>query len=65
IPLGNGIYLFRIEFIEVADTVNEHHALKWLLRKRVISNGIVREIIKDFESDKIARCPNIDIPVED
>lgn len=60
-----GIDLLGVKFKELAVLVNENHPLVRLFCERIVADGIMCEIIEDFQSQKVARCADIDVPVED
>lgn len=62
--IGYQINIFRVELIEFALIVDENHALVWLLRERIVADSVVGEVVKDLQSNKIAWCTDIDVPVE-
>lgn len=54
-----------VEFVKVAVAVDEHVALKRLLRRNVISDAIVGEVVKDLHGEEEARRGDILVPFED
>ena len=54
-----------VEFIEVAYGVDKDCALKGLFRERIVANGVVGEVIEDFEGKEVAGTGDEYVPVKD
>lgn len=59
------INIFSVEFVEVANAVDQDGALMGLFRERVVPNGVVGKVVDDFQSKEIAWRGDICIPRED
>ena len=49
IALRDRVEAARVELVELAGLVDEDIALQWLVVDRVVSYGVVRKVIDDFE----------------
>ena len=62
---GEGVDLGRVELVEVAEGVDEDGALEGLLGEVVVADGVVGEVVEDFEGEDVAGVGDGDVPVED
>ena len=61
---GNRINQRGIELVEVSSTIYEDSSLEGLFSKWIIPDTVMGKIVKDFESQKVARRWHIGVPIE-
>lgn len=62
---GDGIELAGVDLVELAFVVDQHGPLEGFFGGGVVADGVVREVVEDFEGDEEARRRGVCVPVED
>lgn len=62
---GDRVDVGRVEVVELALRVHQHHALQRLLGARVVPDRVVRQVVEHLERQEEARRRHVPVPLED
>ena len=62
---GDGVEVWDVEFVEVAGRVDEDGALEGFFGEGVVTDGVVGEVVEDFEGEHVAGGGDVGVPGED
>ena len=59
-----GVDVLSIKLVKLAVVINQDDRLHGLLGNGVVTYAVMREVVKDFESEKAARGRDVGVPIE-